>query len=43
MLTCSFIPIPLGGILILRHGRTAAQDGGQPASIVSILVDDEAH
>jgi hypothetical protein len=42
-LTLSFLLLPLGRILILIQSRAAAKNGGQPASIVSIVVDDEAH
>jgi hypothetical protein len=42
-LTLGFVFLSLGRVLILIQSRTAAKDGGQPASIVSIVVDDEAH
>ena len=39
MLTCDLVSFPFTWILVLVHGGTAAQEGGQPASVVTIVVD----
>lgn len=36
-----FLLLPVG--LIVSHSRAAAEQGGQPALHVTILVDEEAH
>ena len=39
MLTRDFVSLPLTWILVLVHGGTTAQEGGQPASVVTIVFD----
>lgn len=39
MLTVDLILFPLAWILVLVQSGTAAQEGGQPASVVTTVVD----